>query len=123
MFRFCHVQVVQAIDPTTVAILSEGLPPDVFLTILQTFEHDLAELGERMAVALGGRDMAAFSQGAHALAGTAGSLGAHRLAHQARLAMRPAMPEAAPALLAGVEQELRLVLAELRDLAAASPPG
>ncbi|MBI0433787.1 Hpt domain-containing protein [Roseomonas sp. KE0001] len=114
---------MQAIDPTTVAILSEGLPPDVFLTILRTFEHDLAELGERMAVALGERDMAAFSQGAHALAGAAGSLGAQRLAHQARLAMRQATPEAASALLAGVQQELRLVLAELRDLAAASPPG
>ncbi|MBE9604484.1 Hpt domain-containing protein [Acetobacteraceae bacterium H6797] len=80
---------MSAIDPEIAGQLATDLPRDVFRTIVQTFEVDLARLVSEMIAAVKANDLEEYRRGAHGLAGAAGAIGARDLERAARRAMDP----------------------------------
>ncbi|UFN50201.1 Hpt domain-containing protein [Roseomonas sp. OT10] len=109
---------MKVIDPEVAGALASELPPEVFATIVQTFEADVARLLQELVAASRTGDTVAWHRGAHSLAGAAGGVGATQLEALAREAMRPDhLPSATVALRLG--EAAKAALEELGQLAAA----
>lgn len=78
-----------AIDPEIAGQLANDLPREVFVTVVRTFETDLARLVRQMVAAANAGDLEEYRRGAHGLAGAAGAIGAKPLETLARQAMDP----------------------------------
>lgn len=78
---------MHAIDPDIAGQLASDLPRDVFRTIVQTFEVDLARLVSEMITAVKAGQIEDYRRAAHGLAGAAGAIGALQLERVARRAM------------------------------------
>jgi HPt (histidine-containing phosphotransfer) domain-containing protein len=109
---------VSAIDPEVASQLAEELPRDVFVSIVRTFEEDLARLVRQMVDAARGGDVVEYRRAAHSLAGAAGSIGAKALETLARQAMRSDDRTPAQQMILGIGHEAKLALSELAELAA-----
>jgi HPt (histidine-containing phosphotransfer) domain-containing protein len=114
---------VNALDPATVDGLARQVSPKDFSEILRTFRDDLGRLASRMPEQAAAGAVEELRRTAHALAGTAGAIGARRLDAAARRAMdrNDAMPLAER--VAQIEQEAAAALAALAALADAPPAG
>ena len=62
---------MSALDPDVANQLAEDLPPDVFRTIISTFEDDLTRLAQELAAAAQTGDQEGYERAAHSLAGAA----------------------------------------------------
>jgi len=102
---------MSALDPEVAGQLAEDLPPDVFRTIISTFEDDLSRLAHELAEAAQAGDQEGYERAAHSLAGAAAAVGATGLEREARIAMDHRQPEAPavvlPRLLVEAEAALR----------------
>ena len=90
------ISLMSALDPEVAGQLAENLPPDVFRTIISTFEVDLARLAQELAAAAHNGDQEGYERAAHSLAGAAAAVGAIGLEREARIAMdhkQPVPPE------------------------------
>jgi len=114
-----HLFRVTAIDPDVAGQLAQDLPRDVFVTIVRTFEADLARLVHEMEEAARVGEVEAYRGAAHGLAGAAGSIGARRLEALARRAMRPDEPAPPRRMVLDVGEEARAALAGLAALVGA----
>lgn len=110
-----------ALDPDITRQLAEDLPPEVFGTVLRTFEADLARLAAQMRGAVAEGDLEAYHRGAHGLAGAAGAIGARHLESLARQAMKPASPASPAELLPQIDAAAGAAVAELAALVAQPP--
>ncbi len=107
---------MSALDPEVAHQLAEDLPPDVFRTIILTFEEDLGRLAQELATAAHTGDQEAYERAAHSLAGAAAAVGAIGLEREARIAMDPDQPEPPASLLPRLLVEARAALQALRAL-------
>ncbi|WP_376095272.1 Hpt domain-containing protein [Roseomonas sp. CCTCC AB2023176] len=109
---------MSALDPEVARSLAADLPHDVFVSIVRTFEQDLARLVREMVEAAKVSNEDGYRRAAHGLAGAAGSIGAKRLEALAREAMRydDVMPPAQR--LRDIGAEARAALTELAALSA-----
>lgn len=82
-----QVSQMSALDPEVANQLAEDLPPDVFRTIISTFEEDLTRLAQDLARAAQSGDQEGYERAAHSLAGAAAAVGAVGLEREARIAM------------------------------------
>ncbi|SHJ84505.1 Hpt domain-containing protein [Roseomonas rosea] len=111
---------MSAIDPDVAGQLAEDLPRDVFVSIIQSFEQDLARLVRQMVEAVHAGNTEEYRRAAHGLAGAAGSIGAKTLEALARQAMRSDDRTPAQQMILGIGEAAKVALAELAALAA--PP-
>jgi HPt (histidine-containing phosphotransfer) domain-containing protein len=107
---------MSALDPDVANQLAEDLPPDVFRTIIATFEEDLSRLAQELAAAAAAGDQNGYERAAHSLAGAAAAVGAVGLEREARIAMDHRQPEAAATVLPRLLAEAKGALAALHDL-------
>jgi HPt (histidine-containing phosphotransfer) domain-containing protein len=112
---------VSAIDPDVAGQLAEELPRDVFVSIVRSFEQDLARLVCQMVDAAQAENVDEYRRAAHGLAGAAGSIGAKALESLARQAMRSDDRTPAQQMILGIGQEAKAALSELSALAAGDP--
>jgi HPt (histidine-containing phosphotransfer) domain-containing protein len=118
--RFATLAAVTVLDPAIAEQLAADLPRDVFLSIVQTFEVDLARLVREMVDAVGSTDPETYRRAAHGLAGAAGAIGARQLEALARLAMHQlSVPTAEQVLTLG--EAARAARSELVLLATPRP--
>ncbi len=110
---------MSALDPEVAASLAAELPHDVFVSIVRTFETDLARLGREMVEAAKAADTEGYRRAAHGLAGAAGSIGALRLEALARQAMRRDDTVPPATMLREIGGEAKAALTELALLGAA----
>nr|WP_280842978.1 Hpt domain-containing protein [Pararoseomonas baculiformis] len=101
--------------------MAAELPRDVFVSIVQSFEQDLARLVRQMTDAARDGDVSGYRQAAHALAGASGSIGARSLEALARQAMRPDDDVPARQMILSIGQEAKQALEELAVLAGRQP--
>ncbi|WP_424136931.1 Hpt domain-containing protein [Roseomonas chloroacetimidivorans] len=109
---------MNAIDPEVASQLAAELPRDVFVSIVQTFEQDLARLVRQMVDAARADSAEEYRRAAHALAGAAGSIGARTLESLARQAMHPADRTPVQQMILGIGDAAKAALSELSSLAA-----
>lgn len=109
---------MSAIDPEVAGQLAAELPAEVFVTIVRSFEQDLARLVRQMIEAAREENAEAYRNAAHGLAGAAGSIGAKGLEALARQAMRPDDQVPAQQMILRIGEEAKAALAELAILAA-----
>lgn len=107
---------MSALDPELASQLAEDLPPDVFRTIISTFEGDLTRLVQELAAAAQAGDQEGYERAAHSLAGAAAAVGATRLEREARIAMDHRQPEAPSILLPRLLHEAKAALEALHAL-------
>ncbi|MCR0984787.1 Hpt domain-containing protein [Roseomonas populi] len=108
---------MSAIDPDVAGQLAAELPRDIFVTIVRTFEQDLARLVRQMVDAARAGDAEEYRRAAHGLAGAAGSIGAKALESLARQAMRADDRTPAQQMILSIGQEAKAALHELAALA------
>lgn len=96
--------------------LAEDLPPDVFRTIISTFEADLTRLAQDLARAAQAGDQDGYERAAHSLAGAAAAVGAIGLEREARIAMDHRQSEPAATVLPRLLAEAKAALQALRAL-------
>lgn len=113
---------VSAIDSETTGQLAAELPRDVFLSIVRTFEQDLARLVRQMVESARTGQVEEYRQAAHGLAGAAGSIGARTLESLARQAMQPDDRTPAQQMILSIGEEAKAALAELAVLTVQSNP-
>jgi HPt (histidine-containing phosphotransfer) domain-containing protein len=106
------------LDPEVVRQLRDDLPPDVFLTIVVTFEADARRLSAELGRASRTDDAITFRRAAHTLAGAAGAVGAAELEDTARRGMAAADAADRSAVEAVLHAQVGSALAALRALAA-----
>ena len=109
---------MSALDPEVARSLAADLPRDVFVTIVKTFEQDLARLVREMVEGARASDEEAYRRAAHGLAGAAGSIGALKLEALAREAMRAGDTVPPVQRLREIGAEARAALTELAALSA-----
>ena len=114
---------VSAIDPDVAGQLAAELPRDVFVTIVRTFEQDLARLVRQMVDAARAGEVEEYRRAAHGLAGAAGSIGAKALEALARQAMRPDDRTPAQGMILAIGGAAKAALSELAALAAGAGGG
>ncbi len=107
---------MSALDPEVANQLAEDLPPDVFRTIISTFEQDLTRLAQDLARAAQAGDQDGYERAAHSLAGAAAAVGAVGLEREARIAMDHRQPESAATVLPRLLTEAKAALQALRAL-------
>ena len=107
---------MSALDPQVAHQLAEDLPPDVFRTIISTFEEDLGRLAQELAAAAQAGDQDGYERAAHSLAGAAAAVGAVGLEREARIAMDHRQPEAPASVLPRLMTEAKAALEALHDL-------
>jgi len=107
---------MSALDPSVAGQLAEDLPPDVFRTIIATFEEDMTRLVQELQTAHAGGDQDGYERAAHSLAGAAAAVGAVGLEREARIAMDHKQPEPAEAVLPRLVAEAKGALEALHDL-------
>ena len=107
---------MSALDPNVATQLAEDLPPDVFRTIIATFEEDLGRLARELNIAALAGDQDGYERAAHSLAGAAAAVGAVGLEREARIAMDHRQPEPAATVLPRLLAEAEGALAALRAL-------
>jgi hypothetical protein len=111
---------VLVIDPDIAGALASAVPQADFVQILHAFETDLDRLARDCARAAESGETDALRHSAHSLAGTAASIGAHRLEAAAREAML-GRDAPSPGLIARIQLETAAVLAELASMAMPRP--
>lgn len=107
---------MSALDPSVAGQLAEDLPPDVFRTIIATFEEDMTRLVKELQAAHEAGDQNGYERAAHSLAGAAAAVGAVGLEREARIAMDHKQPEPAEAVLPRLTTEARGALEALHAL-------
>ena len=107
---------MSALNPEVANQLAEDLPPDVFRTIILTFEEDLMRLAQELAAAAQARDQDGYERAAHSLAGAAAAVGAIGLEREARIAMDHRQPEPPVTVLPRLLTEAEAALLALRAL-------
>lgn len=107
---------MSALDPTVAGQLAEDLPPDVFRTIIATFEEDMTRLVQELQAAHEAGDGDGYHRAAHSLAGAAAAVGAVGLEREARIAMDHRQPEPAETVLPRLMTEARGALEALHAL-------
>lgn len=107
---------MSALDPQVANQLAEDLPPDVFRTIILTFEEDLTRLAQELAAAAQAGDQEGYERAAHSLAGAAAAVGAIGLEREARIAMDHRQPERPAAVLPRLIAEAKGALEALHAL-------
>lgn len=107
---------MSALDPSVAGQLAEDLPPDVFHSIIATFEADLSRLVAELQAAHQAGDQTGYERAAHSLAGAAGAVGAVGLEREARIAMDHRQPEPAETVMPRLLTEAVGALAALRAL-------
>lgn len=107
---------MNALNPEVANQLAEDLPPDVFRTIISTFEEDLTRLAQELAAAAQAGDQDGYERAAHSLAGAAAAVGAIGLEREARIAMDHRQPEPPAAVLPRLLTEAKAALLALRAL-------
>ncbi|MDJ0386716.1 Hpt domain-containing protein [Roseomonas sp. E05] len=117
----CHRHDVDVLDPQIALQLAAELPPNVFDEVVRTFAADLSRLTGEMRQAAQRADAEGCRRSAHALAGTAASIGAQALERQARLALGPIPPQAGSQELEEIERILDATLRALQALPGAPP--
>jgi two-component system sensor histidine kinase/response regulator len=75
---------IAVFDPVRIATLKRVLPADELVEFVSMFRASLGGLASRIHDLIAGRELDELRQEAHALAGTAGNVGALRLSHWAR---------------------------------------
>jgi len=106
------------LDPEVAGQLAEDLPPDVFRTIILTFEDDLTRLTQELATSARCGDQEGYERAAHSLAGAAAAVGATGLEREARIAMDHRQPEAPSLVLPRLLNEAKAALQALHALIA-----
>ena len=109
---------MNALDPEVAASLAADLPRDIFVSIVRTFETDLARLVREMVEAARASDTTGYRRAAHALAGAAGAIGATRLEGFARQAMDWSDTVPPAVMLRDIGREATAALTELATLGA-----
>jgi HPt (histidine-containing phosphotransfer) domain-containing protein len=109
---------VSAIDPDVAGQLAGELPRDVFVSIVRSFEQDLARLVREMVEAARTGQAEDYRNAAHALAGASGAIGAKTLEALARQAMRSDDRTPAQQMILGIGEAAKAALTELASLAA-----
>jgi HPt (histidine-containing phosphotransfer) domain-containing protein len=107
---------MSALDPDVAKQLADDLPPDVFRTIIATFEDDLTRLVQDLAVAAQAGDQEGYERAAHSLAGAAAAVGAVGLEREARIAMDHRQPEPPQVVLPRLLNEAKATLQALHAL-------
>jgi HPt (histidine-containing phosphotransfer) domain-containing protein len=107
---------MSALDPEVANQLAEDLPPDVFRTIISTFEEDLTRLAQELAAAAQAGDQEAYERAAHSLAGAAAAVGAVGLEREARIAMDHRQPVPPDVVLPRLLNEAKAALQALHAL-------
>nr|WP_314072975.1 Hpt domain-containing protein [uncultured Roseococcus sp.] len=107
---------MSALDPSVAGQLAEDLPPDVFRSIIATFDADLSRLVADLQVAHHAGDQSGYERAAHSLAGAAAAVGAVGLEREARIAMDHRQPEPATSVLPRLVAEAGGALEALRAL-------
>jgi HPt (histidine-containing phosphotransfer) domain-containing protein len=107
---------MSALDPSVAGQLAEDLPPDVFRTIIATFEEDLTRLVQELQTAHESGDQNGYERAAHSLAGAAAAVGAVGLEREARIAMDHRQPEPAATVLPRLVAEAKGALEALHVL-------
>ncbi|HWL81339.1 MAG TPA: Hpt domain-containing protein [Roseomonas sp.] len=107
---------MDVLDPQIGLQLATELPPHVFAEVLRSFEADLSRLVGEMRQTTEKGDLDGCRRSAHALAGTAASIGAQALERLARQALGPAPPSPDREGLREIEDTLRATLDALRAL-------
>jgi HPt (histidine-containing phosphotransfer) domain-containing protein len=107
---------MSALDPDVASQLAEDLPPDVFRTIISTFEDDLTRLAQELAAAAQAGDQDGYERAAHSLAGAAAAVGAVGLEREARIAMDHRQPEPPQVVLPRLLAEAKAALQALHAL-------
>lgn len=107
---------MSALDPEVANQLAEDLPPDVFRTIISTFEEDLTRLAQDLAAAAQAGDQKGYERAAHSLAGAAAAVGAVGLEREARIAMDHRQPVPPQMVLPRLLTEAKAALQALHAL-------
>lgn len=107
---------MSALDPEVANQLAEDLPPDVFRTIIATFEEDLTRLAQELARAAEVGDQEGYERAAHSLAGAAAAVGAVGLEREARIAMDHRQPVPPAVVLPRLLNEAKAALEALHAL-------
>lgn len=107
---------MSALDPSVAGQLAEDLPPDVFRTIIATFEEDMTRLVQELQAAHAAADQDGYERAAHSLAGAAAAVGAVGLEREARIAMDHKQPEPAATVLPRLVVEAKGALEALHAL-------
>jgi HPt (histidine-containing phosphotransfer) domain-containing protein len=107
---------MSALDPEVANQLAEDLPPDVFRTIISTFEEDLTRLAQDLARAAQAGDQEGYERAAHSLAGAAAAVGAVGLEREARIAMDHRQPVPPTIVLPRLLDEAKAALQALHAL-------
>lgn len=107
---------MSALDPEVANQLAEDLPPDVFRTIISTFEDDLTRLAQELAAAAQAGNQEAYERAAHSLAGAAAAVGAVGLEREARIAMDHRQPVPPQEVLPRLLTEAKAALQALHAL-------
>ncbi|WP_421994865.1 Hpt domain-containing protein [Roseococcus sp.] len=107
---------MSALDPTVAGQLAEDLPPDVFRTIIATFEEDMTRLLQELQDAYAAGNQDGYERAAHSLAGASAAVGALGLEREARIAMDHRQPEAAVTVLPRLVAEAKGALEALHAL-------
>lgn len=107
---------MSALDPDVANQLAEDLPPDVFRTIIATFEEDLSRLARELARAAELGDQEGYERAAHSLAGAAAAVGAVGLEREARIAMDHRQPVPPAVVLPRLLNEAKAALEALHAL-------
>ena len=107
---------MSALDPEVAGQLAQDLPPDVFRTIISTFEDDLSRLARELAAAAHSGDQEGYERAAHSLAGAAAAVGATGLEREARIAMDHLQPVPPATVLPRLLGEAKGALEALRAL-------
>ena len=106
------------LDPEVAGQLAEDLPPDVFRTIISTFEDDLTRLTQELATSARCGDQEGYERAAHSMVGAAAAVGATGLEREARIAMDHRQPEAPSLVLPRLLNEAKAALQALHALIA-----
>ncbi|WP_424810862.1 Hpt domain-containing protein [Roseococcus sp. YIM B11640] len=96
--------------------MADDLPPDVFRTIIATFEEDLGRLVGELREAHEKGDLDGYMRAAHSLAGAAAAVGALGLEREARIAMDHRQPEPGATVLPRLLAEAKGALEALHAL-------